>query len=99
MLCRLGFGVNIYFIYSMVHGGVVYIITNKHHTVYYTGVTSNLFARITEHKEKRYPKSFSAKYNVEKLVYFECFHSIEEAITREKQLKKYRREKKAGMIN
>ena len=83
----------------MVRGGAVYIITNKHHTFYYTGVTSNLFARITEHKEKLYPKSFTTKYNVEKLVYLETFHSIEEAITREKQLKKYRRKKKVLLIN
>lgn len=82
----------------MVHGGAVYIMTNKHHTTFYTGVTSMLFARITEHKDKLYPKSFTAKYNIEKLVYFESFHSIEEAIAREKQVKKYRREKKIELI-
>jgi putative endonuclease len=55
----------------MVHGGCVYIMTNKHHTVFYTGVTSDLFSRVTEHKEKIYPKSFTFRYNVFKLVYYE----------------------------
>ena len=73
-------------------------MTNTHHTAFYTGVTSMLFSRITEHKDKLYPKSFTAKYNIEKLVYFEGFHSIEEAIAREKQVKKYRREKKIALI-
>ena len=58
-----------------------------------------LFARITEHKNKLYPKSFTARYNIDKLVYFESFHSIEEAIIREKQVKKYRREKKIALID
>jgi len=77
----------------------VYIITNTHHTVFYTGVTSDLMSRIYEHKTKAYPKSFSARYNIHKLVYYEPFHSIEEAIEREKQIKKYRREKKLALIN
>ncbi|MEQ9425652.1 MAG: GIY-YIG nuclease family protein [Cyclobacteriaceae bacterium] len=82
----------------MVRGGSVYILTNKHHTVFYTGVTSDLLNRMIDHRDKRYPKSFSAKYNAFKLVYFENFHSIEEAIEREKQIKKYRREKKVLLI-
>ncbi|MBV6647057.1 MAG: GIY-YIG nuclease family protein [Cyclobacteriaceae bacterium] len=82
----------------MEKGGAVYIMTNRHHAVYYTGVTSNLFSRVQEHKDKVYPKSFTAKYNADKLVYFEPFHSIEEAIQREKQIKKYRREKKLALI-
>ena len=77
----------------------MYIITNTHHTVFYTGVTSDLMSRIYEHKTKAYPKSFSARYNIHKLVYYEPFHSIEEAIEREKQIKKYRREKKLALIN
>ena len=70
----------------MEKGGTVYILTNRYNRVFYTGVTSDLFNRITEHKSHKYPKSFTAKYNVEKLVYFEGFHSIEEAIDREKQI-------------
>ena len=82
----------------MIRGGAVYIMTNKHHTVFYTGVTSELIYRIQEHKDKIYPKSFTARYNICKLVYYESFHSIEEAIAREKQVKKYRREKKIKLI-
>ncbi|WP_337992973.1 GIY-YIG nuclease family protein [Flavobacterium sp. KACC 22758] len=53
--------------------GFVYIITNKYQTVVYVGVTSNLPKRILEHKNKKYPKSFSAKYNLDILVYYEQF--------------------------
>ncbi|MEP1096887.1 MAG: GIY-YIG nuclease family protein [Cyclobacteriaceae bacterium] len=83
---------------SVEKGGAVYIMTNTYHTVFYTGVTSDLITRIYQHKTKHYPKSFSARYNIQKLVYFEAFHSIEEAIEREKQVKKYRREKKIALI-
>jgi putative endonuclease len=80
-------------------GGCVYIITNKRHTVLYTGVTSDLPDRIKKHKEKFYPKSFTAKYNCDKLVWFETFSQIEEAIDREKQIKAGSREKKIQLIN
>lgn len=82
----------------MIHGGCVYIATNIHHTVFYVGVTSDLFVRITEHRGKIYPSSFTAKYNVTKLVYYETYHLIEEAIEREKQIKKYSRTKKIALI-
>ncbi len=83
---------------SMKRKSAVYIMTNQNHTVFYTGVTSNLLVRVHQHKEKEYPKSFTARYNVNKLVYFEFFYSIEEAIVREKEVKKYRREKKIALI-
>lgn len=83
----------------MKKGGFVYIITNKNNTVVYVGVTEDLVRRIFEHKTKTNPKSFSARYNLEKLVYFEGFHSIEEAIIREKQLKAGNRKKKEFLIN
>ena len=67
----------------MKKGGAVYIMTNAHHTVFYTGVTSDLITRIHQHKTKHYPKSFTARYNITKLVYYEGFHDIEEAIYRE----------------
>jgi putative endonuclease len=73
-------------------------MTNKYHTAYYTGVTSTLYSRITDHREKLYANSFTKRYNIYKLVYFENFHSIEEAIAREKLVKKYRREKKIALI-
>ena len=71
----------------MERGGCIYILTNKNHTVLYIGVTSELQPRIYDHKAKRSRKSFTARFNVDRLVYYESFHSIEEAIAREKQLK------------
>lgn len=76
----------------------IYIITNKNNTVLYTGVTSNLVKRMYQHKAKNY-KGFASKYNCEKLVYFDGFDSIDEAILREKQIKKYKRVKKLALIN
>ncbi|MEJ7559388.1 MAG: GIY-YIG nuclease family protein [Pedobacter sp.] len=83
----------------MDRGGCVYILTNKVHTVLYTGVTSELYFRIKEHKEKFYPESFSAKYNCGILIFYEQFSSIEEAIAREKQIKNWRRAWKINLIN
>ena len=74
-----------------------YIITNKNNTVLYIGVTSNLLKRIYQHKSKLY-KGFAARYNCDKIVYFEEFDNIDEAIYREKQLKKYKRIKKIELI-
>jgi putative endonuclease len=78
--------------------GFVYIITNKYQTVVYVGVTSNLPQRIMEHREKRYPNSFSARYNLNILVYYEQFQWIEDAITREKQIKAGSRDAKNDLI-
>ncbi len=83
----------------MKKGGCIYIITNKNHTTLYVGVTSHLYYRVMEHKEKKYPKSFSARYNLNKLVYYEVFHSIKEAIAREKQIKGGSRAAKEKLIN
>lgn len=80
-------------------GGCVYILTNYNNEVLYIGVTSELFFRIKEHKEKYYPSSFTAKYNCDKLVYYEQFISIEEAIVKEKQLKNWKRQWKINLIN
>jgi putative endonuclease len=76
----------------MERGGCVYIITNVFNTVMYIGVTSDLFSRITEHKNKIHPKSFTAKYNCNKLVYYEMYPTIDDAIGREKKLKKWNKE-------
>ena len=78
--------------------GFIYIITNKNNTTLYIGVTSNLPNRIMEHKEKRYKNSFSARYNLNKLVYFEQFQMIGDAIEREKQLKAGSRTVKLQLI-
>lgn len=83
----------------MERGGYIYILTNKNNTVLYTGVTSALDKRLYEHKTGFYKDSFTSRYNVSKLVYYECFTSIEEAIIREKQIKAGSRKKKLDLIN
>ncbi len=83
----------------MQRGGYVYIMTNTHHNVLYVGVTSNLLRRVNQHKSHWYRKSFTDRYNVEKLVYYEVFDRIADAIMREKQIKKFRRDKKVALIN
>lgn len=78
--------------------GFVYIMTNDNNTVLYTGVTSNLKVRIKDHKEKLHSGSFTSRYNIRKLVYFECIDTIGEAIKREKQIKGGSRKKKIDLI-
>ena len=78
--------------------GYIYIITNDKNSVLYTGVTSNLKERINQHKNKKHPGSFSARYDINKLVYYECLESIGEAIKREKQIKGGPRKKKLELI-
>jgi putative endonuclease len=78
--------------------GFVYIMTNKNNTVLYVGVTSDLIDRVFKHKSKKYPNSFSAKYNIDKLVYFEELDTIGDAIKREKQIKAGSRGKKIELI-
>lgn len=77
----------------------VYIITNKYNRVLYTGVTNNLERRIYEHRYNQDKKSFTYRYNIKKLVYFEAGQSAEGAIQREKQIKGYTRKKKVDLIN
>jgi putative endonuclease len=79
--------------------GVVYILTNKNNSVLYTGVTSDLKERIKQHRFKKHPDSFSANYNLFKLVYFEWFDTIGEAIVNEKKIKGGSRQKKLDLIN
>lgn len=76
----------------------VNILSNQYHSVFYTGVTNNLEKRILEHRQKIDPKSFSAKYNCNKLVYYESGWDPSWVIVREKQIKNYRREKKIILI-
>jgi len=82
----------------MTRGGSVYILTNKTDTTLYIGVTANLSKRIWEHKN-RVVDSFSSKYHVTKLVYYEVFEGIEDAIIREKYLKGKTRAFKINLIN
>lgn len=72
----------------MQKGGYVYIMSNKHKTALYIGVTSDLRKRVYQHKEHLYKNSFTDRYNIELLVYHEHFMHIEEAIAHEKGIKK-----------
>ncbi len=76
----------------------VYILASKRNGTLYIGVTNSLFRRSFQHKLKENSNSFTAKYNVNKLVYFETYHYISDAITREKQLKKWNRAWKIKLI-
>ena len=76
----------------------VYILTNKNHTVLYTGVTSNLIRRVYEHKNHADPNSFTAKYKVEKLIYFEETTDVRSAIEHKKQIKSWKRIQKIMLI-
>ncbi|EAZ96783.1 Excinuclease ABC subunit C [Flavobacteria bacterium BAL38] len=76
----------------------VYILTNKAKTVLYTGVTNNLRRRLEEHNEKLNPNSFTSKYNVVFLIYYEKFSWIQQAIAREKEIKLLRRDLKLELI-
>ena len=76
----------------------VYIMTNKTDTVLYTGVTNDLSRRIYQHKTKSI-KGFTKKYKITKLVYYEIFDDVENAILREKQIKGGSREKKLQLVN
>jgi putative endonuclease len=78
--------------------GYVYILTNQTGSVLYIGVTSDIIKRIYEHKEKLV-EGFSKKYSLDKLVYYECFDDIKDAIAREKQLKGGNRKKKLDLVN
>lgn len=75
----------------------VYLLTNWNNQVMYVGVTNNLERRIYEHRNKLVD-GFTKKYNVEKLVYFETTSDVLAAIEREKQIKKWRREKKNRLV-
>ena len=76
----------------------VYILCNNTGTVVYTGVTNDLIRRVYEHKHNLDPNSFTAKYAVHKLVYFEETSSRYEAISREKQIKSWSRKKKNQLV-
>lgn len=77
----------------------VYILTNKTNRVLYVGVTNDLCGRVWTHKEKVERKSFTARYNINKLIYYEIHEDIYEAIVREKQIKNLVRRKKIELIN
>jgi putative endonuclease len=76
----------------------VYILTNKAKTVLYTGMTNNLKRRLQEHKSKLNPNSFTAKYNVSYLLYYEHYGWVQQAIEREKEIKLMKRDRKLELI-
>lgn len=82
------------------HTYYVYIITNKFKSTFYIGMTNNLKIRLSQHKENIEigNKTFASKYNIEFLVFYEKFTWVEDAILREKEIKKWRREKKLDLI-
>ena len=76
----------------------VYILTNNHRSVLYTGVTNDLIRRVYEHKNHLDKNSFTARYNVENLVYYESTSDVESAIAREKQIKGWNRKRKEKLV-
>jgi putative endonuclease len=80
------------------HPYYIYIVTNKSNEVYYVGVTNDLRTRVWEHKTHQDSKSFTARYNIHKLVYFENFEFIDDAIKREKFIKGKSRKWKQNLV-
>ena len=87
-----------YSMHLMKSGGCVYIMTNKRNGTLYIGSTSDVIGRVFEHKTKVYPKSFTAKHNLNKLVYVEWYDSLENMVARERQLKEWNRNWKIRLI-
>jgi len=79
--------------------GYTYIMTNKYNSVLYTGVTSDLLQRVADHRAKKYPGSFTSRYNIYKLVYYEVSDTIGEAIKREKLIKGGSRKKQLNLLH
>ena len=80
------------------HNYYVYVLTNWNNKVMYIGMTNDLTRRISEHVNKTLD-GFTSKYNVHKLVYFEYTNDVNAAIKREKEIKKWRREKKNSLVS
>jgi putative endonuclease len=76
----------------------VYIMTNQYNSVFYTGVTSNLPKRVYEHKTHLDPRSFTSRYNLEKLVWYDTTPDMIEAIQMEKRIKGWLRKKKIELV-
>lgn len=80
-------------------GGAVYIMSSPNRGTIYVGITSNLQNRITQHRNKQDPESYTARYNCVMLVYYRSFPNIEEAIAEEKRLKAGSRKGKERLID
>ena len=81
----------------MERGGCIYIMANRRRTVYYIGVTADLGRRVREHRQGT-GSTFTKRYHCTDLIYYEAYPRIEEAIVREKQLKKWKRSWKEALI-
>ena len=80
------------------HNYYVYLLTSYDNSVFYVGVTNDLIRRVIEHKIHR-NDGFTSQYGVNKLVYFETYSNVEDAIKREKQVKRYKRLWKVNLVN
>jgi len=76
----------------------VYILASQKNGTLYIGMTSDLLSRNFQHRNKLNPDSFTAKYNVDKLMFYEAYADVYDAITREKQLKAWKRQWKIDLI-
>ena len=76
----------------------VYIMTNRHHSVLYVGVTSDIGERVMQHRKGVHPSAFTNRYNVCHLLYYELTNDIQAAICREKQIKGWKRSKKIALV-
>ncbi|MEG1579388.1 MAG: GIY-YIG nuclease family protein [Oscillospiraceae bacterium] len=76
----------------------VYILSNRTDTTLYIGVTNNLLRRVHEHRTGADPNSFTARYGIHKLVYYEDTGDVRVALEREKQLKSWNRKRKNGLV-
>jgi putative endonuclease len=79
-------------------GCAAYLLANQNRTVLYVGVTSDLITRVAQHRSGTFPGSFTTRYKVDRLVYYECHSDIRIAIAREKQLKGWTRAKKIALV-
>jgi putative endonuclease len=79
------------------HRYAVYILASRSHT-FYVGVTNDVERRVRQHKKHAFEGCFTARYNIERLVWYQIFGDIRDAIAREKQIKRWRREKKIKLI-
>lgn len=80
-------------------GVITYIMTNDSRTVFYVGVTTDLYIAVLEHKVDKLPKSLTARYKLHICVYYQLHASIDDAMIREKEIKRWRKEKKFKLIN
>ena len=84
---------------TMEQGGCVYLLTIDHHNVLYAGVSHELWILLYEHQTGTFDNSFTKRYNVNKLIHYEFYTRIEDAIALEKEIKKWNRKKKEQLIN